>query len=75
MSDIAAFEVFVVVALSETGQVRVCSRDFNNVQETAAYRKFLDDLKAHRELWTVKSVKVNVPLPVQYEDMTKEVKP
>lgn len=66
-NDIALCEVVIVIAVSETGMIRCAPRNSGNIQTERDYEKWLQEIKEHPRLWTLKTIRTKVPLPVQYE--------
>ena len=63
-------EVTVTIAINENGVTRCCIADTDWIQQQQEHSKFIQELREDRWLWTTKTVKVMVPIPVNYEDMT-----
>lgn len=66
-NNVALIEVVVVIAVSDGGLVRCSPVDDGNIQTGIAHKKWLQELKDHPRIWTLKTIRTKVPLPVQYE--------
>ena len=62
-------EVHVTTAVSESGRVECCIADTHWIQQQRKHDQFMDDIRADKQLWSVKTIRVNVPMPVQFEDI------
>lgn len=65
-------EVVVSVAVSETGIADCCIADSNRVQQRQRHAEWVAEKRSSKTLWSVKNVRVNVPMPLTFEDITKE---
>lgn len=65
-------EVHVTIAVSESGMVECCIADTHWIQKQQKHAQFMADIRADKQLWTCKTIRVNVPMPVQFEDMRDE---
>jgi len=73
--NISLVEVFICVAVSESGQVKVCAEDFagnSRLKFGSARKAFREELIKDNRLWVTKTLKVWVPLPDQYEEIKYE---
>ena len=61
--------VMVSVAVSETGLVECCIADNNTVRYRDAHKEWMDGIRKSDKLWSVKHVRIAVPVPVSFEDM------
>lgn len=71
-AEIAKVHVRVAVAVSETGMVRVHALEGHLAEFNWEYKKFRDTLVNDHLMWSLKIVKVSVPMPLQYEDTDKQ---
>ena len=70
MADpISTIEVCVSIAVSESGREKCHIADSNWLQEQRSYKAWVDEIRQDKQLWSIKTVKVKVPAPMQYEDM------
>jgi hypothetical protein len=67
--ETAVIEVTVMVAVSEDGNVLVSVLDNCNVQRKRNHEAWLQALREDKKLWTLKTIKTLVPLPVQYDEI------
>jgi len=63
-------EVSVSVAISEHGASDCIIAGSNYVKDQTKYKDWLTVKKTDNILWSIKTVKVLIPLPITYEDMT-----
>lgn len=68
----ASLEVTLSVAVSENGDVRVCNAERNILKIKLTHDKFMSELRADKLLWSVKTVRVQVPVPLSYEDLSQQ---
>ena len=71
MSDLMC-EVLVSVAVSDGGLVDCCIADSHWIQQQRKHQAWMDEKRASKNFWSIKTVRVNVPMPLTFEDMTKE---
>lgn len=72
MTTTTLCEVVVSVAVSETGIADCCIADSNRVQQRQRHAEWMVAKRSSKTLWSIKTVRVNVPMPLTFEDMTKE---
>ena len=63
-------EVLVTVAVSESGRVDCCIADPHWIQQQQKHAAFMESIRSDKQLWTCKTVRVNVPVPIQFGDLT-----
>lgn len=63
----ANLEVCVTIAVSEHGMVSCCVANSNWLTQQRVHDKFMQEIRASKALHTVKTVRVQVPMPVQFE--------
>lgn len=63
--------VIIAVAVNTNGRVDCRIADSVFGDDKREYETWLKELKADRVLWSIKRVKVHVPYPESYEDLTK----
>lgn len=68
----ASLEVTLSVAVSENGDVKVCNAESNTLKLKLAHDKFMSELRADKLLWSVKTVRVQVPVPLSFEDLSDQ---
>lgn len=73
MAATAQCEVTVSIAVSDTGRVTCHVANSNWITEQRSYEAWLRELRESKLFWSIKTVKVHVPMPLQYEDMTSAV--
>jgi hypothetical protein len=69
MTETSFIEVVIAVAVSDCGLSMVSLIDNNNIHARKKHQQWLDALKTDNRLWSVKTIKTFVPLPVQYEEI------
>lgn len=62
-------EVLVTVAVSENGRVDCCIDDEYWVQQQEKHAAFMNTIRSDKQLWACKTVRVHVPIPIQFEDL------
>ena len=62
-------EVVLAVAVSEHGEVRVSVAESNLMRLRAQHAQFMEDLRSSKTFWSVKTIRVEVPLPVSFVDL------
>ncbi len=62
-------EVCVTIAISEGGYTRCCIANSSYLQQAREHTKFMDDLRQDKQLWHCKTIKVKLPMPVEFEDI------
>lgn len=67
-ADVAMLDVTVVIAVSEDGLVLASVQDDCRLAQKAQHEAWLRQICESKRLWTLKTIKTRVPLPVQYED-------
>lgn len=70
MAETTLCEVMVSIAVSDSGMTDCCIADSCYIQQQRKHKEWLDEKRANKQFWTVKTIRVNIPLPMQYEDMT-----
>ena len=74
MTDHAICEVLISIAVSESGRSECCIADDNWIQQKRKHQEFIDEKRNDKQFWHIKTVKVNVPMPISYEDMVGDEK-
>ena len=67
----SVIHIKVAVAVNESGNVKVFALEGHLAEIGKRYQDFRQQLIDDTQLWSLKVVKVAVPMPVQFEDMTK----
>jgi len=70
--DTAMLDVVVMVAVSEDGRVSVSADDDHHLIQKRKHENWLRMIREDEKLWTLKTIKTQVPMPVQYEDQTAD---
>ena len=65
--DIPRIPVKVAVAVSEAGTVRLAVADSNWIQEQRAHHQMMDEIRADKQLWSLRYISTSVPYPVTSE--------
>ncbi len=63
-------EVLVDIAVSEAGTTDCRIAYSNWIQQQNEHKDWLQKKRSDERLWSVKTVRVHVPMPAQFEDMT-----
>ena len=71
MSDVTLCEVLVSVAVSDAGITECCIADSNWIQQQRKHKEWMDEKRTSKHFWSIKTVRVNIPMPLQFEDMTE----
>lgn len=66
-TDSMHIPVTIAVAISEGGRVRVAITDTNWIQEEQKHKQMLDEIRADKQLWSLRYIKTTVPYPVSQE--------
>lgn len=69
----ATCEVSVTIAISENGIQRCCMAGSHWIQQQREHAAFLQELRNDKQLWTVKTIKVGFPMPIQFEDLGEQI--
>lgn len=67
-SQHAKVPITIAVAMSEGGTVRLAVADSNWIQEQRKHQQMLDEIRADKQLWSLRYIKTAVPYPVSSED-------
>ena len=67
-SQHAKVPVTIAVAMSEGGGFMVAVANSNWVQEEQKHQQMLADIRADKQLWSLRYIKTAVPYPVSNED-------
>lgn len=65
--DHSVIEVHVSVAVSESGREKCHIANSNWLQEQGDYQRWLKELRHDKQLWSVKTFKVKLPMPLSFE--------
>lgn len=68
----AMCEVMVSVAVSDSGVTECCIADSGCVQQQQKHREWMDKKRESKSLWGIKTFRVNVPIPLTFEDMASD---
>ena len=60
--------VKIAVAVSEAGTVRLAVADSDWIQEERKHRQMLAEIRADKQLWSVRYITTTVPYPMSRED-------
>jgi hypothetical protein len=71
VQEAAQVKVRIAVAVCENGAVTTHIADSNLFTEQKSYKKWLEEIRTSKALWSVKIITTNVPYPIQQEDQTK----
>lgn len=64
--------ITIVVALSENGETDCHIADHTRVQKKKQFEDWMASKRNDTKLWHLKTIQAAVPMPVSFEDMTKE---
>ncbi len=68
MSDVTpSVPVTLAVAVSEGGTFRVAIVDSHWIAEERKYQQMMKEIRADKQLWSVRYIKTSVPYPVSTE--------
>ena len=67
-SQHAKVPVTIAIAMSEGGRFMVAVANSNWIQEEQKHQKMLDEIRADKQLWSLRYIKTAVPYPVSSED-------
>lgn len=70
MSNTTVCEVLVSVAISDAGITECCIADSTRVQQQRKHKEWMDEKRTSKNFWSIKTVRINVPMPLTFEDMT-----
>ena len=60
--------VKIAIAVSEAGTVRLAVADSNWIQEERKHQQMLAEIRADKQLWSLRYLTTEVPYPVSRED-------
>ena len=66
--DPPRIHVKIAVAVSEAGTVRLAVADSNWIQEERKHQQMLSEIRADKQLWSLRYLTTEVPYPVSRED-------
>ena len=66
--DPPRIHVKIAVAVSEAGTVRLAVADSNWIQEERKHQQLLNEIRADKQLWSVRYITTDVPYPISSED-------
>ena len=66
--DPPRIHVKIAVAVSEAGTVRLAVADSNWIQEERKHQQMLAEIRADKQLWSLRYLTTEVPYPVSRED-------
>ena len=64
----AMLDVVVVVAVSEDGLVSSSVQESCRLIQKRQQDEWLRSIREDKKLWTMKTIKTQIPMPVQYEE-------
>lgn len=67
-SQYAKVPVTIAIAMSENGTFRMAIADSNRIQEQRNYQTMLNEIRADKQLWSLRYIKTSIPYPVSSED-------
>ena len=67
-NDLPRVAVKIAVAVSEAGTVRLAVADSNWIQEERKHQQMLAEIRADKQLWSLRYLTTEVPYPVSRED-------
>lgn len=70
MTSTTMCKVSVSVAVSDTGITDCCIADSNWIQQQRKHKEWIDEKRTSKSFWSIKTVQINVPIPLTFEDMT-----
>jgi hypothetical protein len=70
MIETSSVEVKVTIAVSDSGNVECMIADDPHLLKQKQYCDWIQEKRVDSQLWHLKTIKVNVPYPVSYEDLT-----
>lgn len=66
--ETAMLDVVVVVAVSEDGLVTASVQEECRLIQKRQHEDWLRNIREDKKLWTLKTIKTQMPMPVQYEE-------
>ena len=66
--DPPRIHVKIAIAVSEAGTVRLAVADSNWIQEERKHQQMLAEIRADKQLWSLRYLTTEVPYPVSRED-------
>lgn len=66
--DPPRIHVKIAVAVSEAGTVRLAVADSNWIQEERKHLQMLAEIRADKQLWSLRYLTTTVPYPISRED-------
>lgn len=66
--DPPRIRVKIAVAMSESGTVRLAVANSNWIQEERKHQQMLAEIRADKQLWSVRYLTTTVPYPVSREE-------
>ena len=67
-NDLSRVAVKIAVAVSEAGTVRLAVADSNWIQEERKHQQMLAEIRADKQLWSLRYLTTAVPYPISRED-------
>ena len=67
-NDLPRVAVKIAVAVSEAGTVRLAVADSNWIQEERKHQQMLAEIRADKQLWSLRYLATAVPYPISRED-------
>lgn len=67
-SQHAKVPVTIAIAMSEGGRFMVAVANSNWIQEEQKHQQMLNEIRADRQLWSLRYIKTAIPYPVSNED-------
>ena len=67
-NDLPRVAVKIAVAVSEAGTVRLAVADSNWIQEERKHQQMLSEIRADKQLWSLRYLTTAVPYPISRED-------
>ena len=66
--DPPRIHVKIAVAVSEAGTVRLAVADSNWIQEERKHQQMLSEIRADKQLWSLRYLTTTVPYPISRDD-------
>lgn len=58
----------IAIAMSESGTVRLAVADSNWIQEERKHQQLLNEIRADKQLWSLRYITTDVPYPISREE-------
>lgn len=66
--DPPRMHVKIAVAMSEAGTVRLAVADSNWIQEERKHQQLLNEIRADKQLWSLRYITTDMPYPISSEE-------